>query len=248
TSLATAWDCAGQTLRTSLSDVAQDVHSDWCDHSHVTDTRVLVVDDEATITDLVATALRYEGFSVEVAGNGTDALRSAEKFRPDLVVLDVMLPDRDGFAVVKRRRADGDHVPCVFLTARDSTEEKVKGLTVGGDDYVTKPFSLEELIARVRAVLRRTGNDVEKSARLVFADLELDDDTHEVWRGTNRIDLTPTEYKLLRVPMFKAILCFPRSFWPKPPPPPAGARPRAESTLITCAPRSTRSFVRYVPS
>src|SRR3954454_16311528 len=147
------------------------------------DTRVLVVDDEANITDLVATALRYEGFAVEVAGNGTDALRSAEKFRPDLVVLDVMLPDRDGFAVVKRLRADGHHVPVVFLTARDSTEEKVKGLTVGGDDYVTKPFSLEELVARVRAVLRRTGNDVEKSARLQFADLELDDDTHEVWRG-----------------------------------------------------------------
>jgi len=188
----------------ALSDTAQDVHSDRCDHSHVTDTRVLVVDDEATITDLVATALRYEGFSVEVAGNGTDALRSAEKFRPDLVVLDVMLPDRDGFAVVKRLRADGHHVPVVFLTARDSTEEKVKGLTVGGDDYVTKPFSLEELIARVRAVLRRTGGDVEKSARLVFADLELDDDTHEVWRGTNRIDLTPTEYKLLRYLMLNA--------------------------------------------
>ena len=126
------------------------------------DTRVLVVDDEANITDLVATALRYEGFSVEVAANGTEALRSAEKFRPDLVVLDVMLPDRDGFAVVKRLRADGHHVPVVFLTARDSTEEKVKGLTVGGDDYVTKPFSLEELIARVRAVLRRTGNDVRE--------------------------------------------------------------------------------------
>ena len=170
----------------------------------MTDTRVLVVDDEATITDLVATALRYEGFSVEVAANGSDALRSAEKFRPDLVVLDVMLPDRDGFTVVKRLRADGHHVPVVFLTARDSTEEKVKGLTVGGDDYVTKPFSLEELIARVRAVLRRTGNDVEKSARLVFADLELDDDTHEVWRGKTRIDLTPTEYKLLRYLMLNA--------------------------------------------
>jgi len=165
---------------------------------------VLVVDDEATITDLVATALRYEGFSVEVAANGSDALRSAEKFRPDLVVLDVMLPDRDGFTVVKRLRADGHHVPVVFLTARDSTEEKVKGLTVGGDDYVTKPFSLEELIARVRAVLRRTGNDVEKSARLVFADLELDDDTHEVWRSRARIELTPTEYKLLRYLMLNA--------------------------------------------
>src|SRR3954470_9993575 len=147
-----------------FSDRAQGVHRHRRDHADVTDTRVLVVDDEATITDLVATALRYEGFSVEVAANGTDALRSAEKFRPDLVVLDVMLPDRDGFTVVKRLRADGHHVPVVFLTARDSTEEKVKGLTVGGNDYVTKPFSLEELIARVRAMLRRTGNEERVAA------------------------------------------------------------------------------------
>ncbi|MCU1466159.1 MAG: two component transcriptional regulator, winged helix family [Actinomycetia bacterium] len=169
------------------------------------DTRVLVVDDEANITDLVATALRYEGFDVEVASTGTDALKAAAAFRPDLVVLDIMLPDRDGFAVVQRLRADGHHVPVVFLTARDSTEEKVKGLTVGGDDYVTKPFSLEELVARVRAVLRRTGAvNGDGSARLVFADLELDDDTHEVWRGRTRIELTPTEYKLLRYMMLNA--------------------------------------------
>jgi len=121
------------------------------------------------------------------------------------MVLDIMLPDRDGFQVVQRLRADGRHMPVVFLTARDSTEEKVKGLTVGGDDYVTKPFSLEELVARVRAVLRRTGAvSGEESARLVFADLELDDDTHEVWRGRTRIDLTPTEYKLLRYLMLNA--------------------------------------------
>jgi two-component system, OmpR family, response regulator len=172
----------------------------------VGDTRVLVVDDEANITDLVATALRYEGFDVEVAATGTDALRAAETFRPDLMVLDIMLPDRDGFQVVQRLRTDGRHVPVVFLTARDSTEEKVKGLTVGGDDYVTKPFSLEELVARVRAVLRRTGaaRNGEGTARLVFADLELDDDTHEVWRGRTRIDLTPTEYKLLRYLMLNA--------------------------------------------
>src|SRR4029077_20702043 len=108
---------------------------------------------------------------VEVAATGTDALKSAESFRPDLMVLDIMLPDRDGFQVVQRLRADGRHMPVVFLTARDSTEEKVKGLTVGGDDYVTKPFSLEELVARVRAVLRRTGVETgEESARLVFAD------------------------------------------------------------------------------
>jgi two-component system OmpR family response regulator len=169
------------------------------------DTRVLVVDDEANITDLVATALRYEGFDVEVAASGGAALQAAETFRPDLMVLDIMLPDRDGFQVVQRLRADGRHMPVVFLTARDSTEEKVKGLTVGGDDYVTKPFSLEELVARVRAVLRRTGAvSGDESARLVFADLELDDDTHEVWRGRTRIDLTPTEYKLLRYLMLNA--------------------------------------------
>jgi two-component system OmpR family response regulator len=174
--------------------------------NNVGDTRVLVVDDEANITDLVATALRYEGFDVEVAATGGDALHAAETFRPDLMVLDIMLPDRDGFQVVQRLRADGRHVPVVFLTARDSTEEKVKGLTVGGDDYVTKPFSLEELVARVRAVLRRTGiaTNGDESARLVFADLELDDDTHEVWRGRTRIDLTPTEYKLLRYLMLNA--------------------------------------------
>src|SRR5437868_3481155 len=164
----------------------------------VSETRVLVVDDESNITDLVATALRYEGFDVQVASTGSDALKAAESFRPDLMVLDIMLPDRNGFQVVQRLRADGRHVPVVFLTARDSTEEKVKGLTVGGDDYVTKPFSLDELIARVRAVLRRTGGVVETSGRLAFADLELDDDTHEVWRGRTRIELTPTEYKLLR--------------------------------------------------
>src|SRR5690349_10112079 len=114
------------------------------------------------------------------------------------MVLDIMLPDRDGFQVVQRLRADGRHVPVVFLTARDSTEEKVKGLTVGGDDYVTKPFSLEELVARVRAVLRRTGAGRPEEGRLRLADLELDEDRHEVWRGDTEIQLTPTEFKLLR--------------------------------------------------
>jgi len=169
----------------------------------VTDTRVLVVDDEATITDLVATALRYEGFSVEVAANGSDALRSAEKFRPDLVVLDVMLPDRDGFTVVKRLRADGHHVPVVFLTARDSTEEKVKGLTVGGDDYVTKPFSLEELVARVRAVLRRfSPRDTDMPAHPVsVGPLRLDPATFEVTLSGQSVRLTGTELRLLEVLM-----------------------------------------------
>jgi len=169
------------------------------------DGRILVVDDEPNITDLVATALRYEGFDVATAGTGADAIREASTFRPDLLVLDVMLPDRDGFELLTRLRAEHVHLPVVFLTARDSTEDKVKGLTVGGDDYVTKPFSIEELLARVRAVLRRThsGNG-DNNARLVFADLELDDDSHEVWRGRNPIDLTPTEYKLLRYLMHNA--------------------------------------------
>jgi len=166
----------------------------------VADLRVLVVDDETNITDLVTTALRYEGFTVEAANGGTEALRAAESFRPDLVLLDVMMPDRDGFQVAERLRNDGYDVPIIFLTARDTTDDKVKGLALGGDDYVTKPFSLEELVARVRAVLRRAGTigDGKEQARLVFADLELDDETHEVWRGQTRIDLTPTEYKLLR--------------------------------------------------
>ena len=164
------------------------------------DLRVLVTDDETNITDLVATALRYEGFVVEVANSGNEALRATEAFRPDLLLLDVMMPDRDGFQVAERLRNDGYDVPIIFLTARDTTEDTVKGLALGGDGYITKPFSLEELVARVRAVLRRTGagGDGRDQHRLVFADLELDDETHEVWRGQTRIDLTPTEYKLLR--------------------------------------------------
>ncbi|MGQ0826413.1 MAG: response regulator transcription factor [Actinomycetota bacterium] len=166
--------------------------------------RVLVVDDEPNITDLVATALRYEGFAVATAPNGIEAIKEASTFRPDLLVLDVMLPDRDGFELLKRLRADAAHVPVVFLTARDSTEDKIKGLTVGGDDYVTKPFSLEELVARIRAVLRRTNGTRPESLRVVFGDLELDDDSHEVWRGRTRVELTPTEFKLLRYLMHNA--------------------------------------------
>jgi two-component system, OmpR family, response regulator len=161
-------------------------------------TRVLVVDDESNITDLVATVLRYEGFEVDVAANGWDALRKASEFRPDLVVLDVMLPDHDGFEVHRRLRDRGLAVPVIFLTARDATEDKVRGLTVGGDDYVTKPFSLEELVARIRAVLRRVAGSHDAPARLVFADLEMDEDSHEVRRGGAPIELRPTEYNLLR--------------------------------------------------
>jgi len=161
--------------------------------------RVLVVDDEPNITDLVATVLRYEGFAVQTAGTGREALRAVEKFRPDLVVLDVMLPDVDGFEVQRHLTAEGGRVPVVFLTAKDATDDKVRGLTMGADDYVTKPFSLEELVARVRAVLRRArATDPEAESRLTFADLELDEESHEVWRSKTPIELTPTEFALLR--------------------------------------------------
>jgi two-component system, OmpR family, response regulator len=165
--------------------------------------RVLVVDDEESITDLVATALRYEGLQVEVARSGRDALTAATSFRPHLIVLDVMLPDLDGFEVQRRLSADRLRVPILFLTARDRTEAKVHGLTMGADDYVTKPFSLEELVARVHAVLRRSGR-AEQPGRLEFADLEMDEDTREVWRGGEPIELSPTEFNLLRYLLLNA--------------------------------------------
>jgi two-component system OmpR family response regulator len=161
--------------------------------------RVLMVDDEANITDLVATALRYEGFDVSTAGDGRTALSLVESFRPHVIVLDVMLPDLDGFEVQRRLVERGQRAPVLFLTARDATEDKVHGLTIGGDDYVTKPFSLEELIARIRTVLRRAGGIAGGSERLRFEDLEMDEDTHEVWRGEREVELTPTEFGLLRL-------------------------------------------------
>ena len=160
--------------------------------------RVLVVDDEVYIADLVATALRYEGFEVRKAGSGREAVSAAMEFRPRLMVLDVMLPDFDGFEVAQRVTAGGQRMPILFLTARDATEDKVKGLSIGGDDYVTKPFSLEELIARVRAILRRTEGEAEPGHVLKFADLEMDEDSHEVRRAGQIIELTTTEYRLLR--------------------------------------------------
>ena len=160
--------------------------------------RVLVVDDEPAIADLVRTALRYEGFDVATAGNGHDVLTMVESFRPDLIVLDVMLPDLDWFEVQRRLADRGRRIPVLFLTARDATEDKVRGLTIGGDDYVTKPFSLEELIARIRAVLRRAGEAGSAESRLRFEDLEMDEDTHEVWRAGRPLELTPTEFNLLR--------------------------------------------------
>src|SRR5215211_4190759 len=146
--------------------------------------RILVVDDEDSITDLLATALRYERFDVEVAHTGRQAIRAVATFRPDLIVLDVMLPDWDGFEVTKRLAGQRERVPILFLTARDATADRVRGLTLGGDDYVTKPFSLEELIARIRAILRRTRGSDDGAARLTYADLEMDDDMHQVWRAS----------------------------------------------------------------
>jgi two-component system OmpR family response regulator len=160
--------------------------------------RVLVVDDEESITQLVSTVLRYEGFEVEAAADGRAAVQLARTFQPDIVVLDVMLPDLDGFEVYRRLANGSTPVPVLFLTARDSSEDRVHGLTLGADDYVGKPFSLEELVARVRAVLRRTRGGHEDGAVLRYADLELNEDAHEVTRGDRLIQLTPTEFNLLR--------------------------------------------------
>ena len=160
--------------------------------------RVLVVDDEPNIVDVLSMALRFQGFTVESAGTGRDALAAVTSFRPHLMLLDVMLPDMEGFDVARRLGAQRADVPIIFLTARDATEDKVRGLTMGGDDYVTKPFSLEELVARVRTILRRTGANGPDSGQLVFEDLELDEDAHEVSRGGTPIELTATEFRLLR--------------------------------------------------
>ena len=159
--------------------------------------KLLVVDDEPNILELLSASLRFAGFEVATASDGREAVATAKAFRPDLMVLDVMMPEMDGFEVVRRLRQDGVRSPVVFLTARDSTEDKVTGLTLGGDDYITKPFSLEEVIARIRAVLRRAGAGANAS-RLLFADLEMDDDTHEVWKAGELVALSPTEFKLLR--------------------------------------------------
>jgi two-component system, OmpR family, response regulator len=158
---------------------------------------LLVVDDEVFLRDAVAASLRFLGFGVTAAECGTDALRLARGRQFDLVILDVMLPDIDGFEIVRRLRRDGNRVPVIFLTARDAQDDKVTGLTIGGDDYMTKPFGLEELAARVRTVLRRTRSAPAEPV-LEFADLILDQDTYEVRRAGHRIDLSPTEFRLLR--------------------------------------------------
>ena len=163
--------------------------------------RILVVDDEPNILELLAASLRFAGFDVRTAPDGAAALETARTFGPDLLVLDVMMPGLDGFDVLRRLRSSGSRTPVLFLTARDAPEDKVQGLTLGGDDYVTKPFSLEEVVARIRAVLRRTGavdGAGARSSRLSFADLELDEDSHEAWKAGSPVSLSPTEFKLLR--------------------------------------------------
>lgn len=168
--------------------------------------RVLVVDDENSISDLIATSLRFVGFDVRTAATGSEALTISEEFKPHALILDVMLPDQNGFEVCRQLRQDGHSVGVLFLTAKDTVEDKIAGLTIGGDDYVTKPFSLEELVARLRALLRRIGaTSVEGDDEKVrFADLELDEATHEVRRAGNLIDLSPTEFLLLRYLMINA--------------------------------------------
>jgi len=163
-----------------------------------TDQRILVVDDEPNIVEVVTMALRFQGFAVEGAGTGREAIAAVAAFKPHLIVLDVMLPDMEGFDVARRLGAQRASIPIIFLTARDSTEDKVRGLSGGGDDYMTKPFSLEELVARIRTILRRTGAAAAESAQLTFADVELDDDSREVTRAGTPVELTATEYRLLR--------------------------------------------------
>jgi two-component system, OmpR family, response regulator len=203
-------NCVSFVLTTVRSEAHARAHTELTDFLYAVFTRrccdeamtaddgdLLVVDDEPFLRDAVAASLRFLGFGVTATGNGTDALRLARTSRFDLVVLDVMLPDIDGFEIVRRLRKDGNRVPVIFLTAKDTKDDKIAGLTIGGDDYITKPFGLEELAARVRTVLRRT-RPVPVEPLLTFADLTLDQDTYEVRRGGRRIDLSPTEFRLMR--------------------------------------------------
>ena len=167
---------------------------------------VLVVDDEAVLAEMVSMALRYEGWNIATAGDGAAALESARSQRPDVVVLDVMLPDMSGLDVLRKLREQNPQLPVLLLTAKDAVEDRIAGLTAGGDDYVTKPFSLEEVVARLRVILRRTGRGLERprSATLTYADIELDEETHEVWKAGEPVSLSPTEFTLLRYFMINA--------------------------------------------
>ncbi|HEY3605591.1 MAG TPA: response regulator transcription factor [Sporichthyaceae bacterium] len=164
-----------------------------------TPVRVLVVDDEPSLAELLMLALRYEGWQIRTAANGTDALRAAQEFRPDAVVLDVMLPDMDGLTVLRRLRAEVGDVPTLFLTAKDAVADRIAGLTAGGDDYVTKPFSLEEVVARLRSLVRRTlAVGASEENLLIVGDLVMDEESHEVRRAGDLVNLTATEFELLR--------------------------------------------------
>jgi two-component system OmpR family response regulator len=160
--------------------------------------KVLIVDDEPNIRDLLSTSLRFAGFSVHAVGNGADAVNAAEKGAPDIILLDVMLPDMNGFSVTKKLRSMGINAPVLFLTARDETADKVTGLTVGGDDYMTKPFSLDEIVARINAILRRTKQVEVEDSVLEVGEIKINQDAHEVFANGQVVDLSPTEYKLLR--------------------------------------------------
>ncbi|MEV6060837.1 response regulator transcription factor [Nocardia asteroides] len=168
--------------------------------------RVLVIDDEPMIVELLAVSLRFQGFEVATAASGADGLDKARSFRPDALIVDVMLPGMDGFGVLRRLRANGVQAPVLFLTARDDVDDKITGLSIGADDYVTKPFSLEEVIARLRVILRRTGqlDMTAESARITVADIEIDEDSHEVWKAGSPVSLSPTEFTLLRYFMINA--------------------------------------------
>jgi len=171
-----------------------------------TERRVLVVDDEKSITDLVTMALHLHGVTTEVAHTGTEALRLVRTFDPHLVVLDVMLPDLDGFAVLERlgRERRAADVPVLFLTARSDLDDKLRGLSLGGDDYMTKPFSVEEMLLRIDAILRRAEGYGDAGPRVTVGDLELDEESHQVWRAGSAVDLTPTEFRLLHYLMVNA--------------------------------------------
>lgn len=168
--------------------------------------RVLVVDDEDNIRELLQVSLKFQGYDVVTAANGPSAIDACRTFAPDVLILDVMMPGMDGFGLLRRLRADGVEAPALFLSARDTVEDKINGLTIGGDDYVTKPFSLEEVVARIQVLLRRSGvtEQSKKSSRITFADIVLDDETHEVWKAGELVSLSPTEFTLLRYFMVNA--------------------------------------------
>ena len=191
-----------------FSDSSQESHRFAHQDGVVTtaEARLLVVDDEASIVELLTASLKYAGFDVISASRGKDALKLIKEETPDLVLLDVMMPAMDGFEVLRRMRADGIMTPVLFLTAKDAVEDRIAGLTMGGDDYITKPFSLGEVLARIRVVLRRSGHEIEVSPANIrtFADIEMDEDAHEVVKAGQPVELSPTEFKLLRYLMENA--------------------------------------------